>query len=76
MRRLFSSLLLALLAPLAWAQSEPKPEPSLAEKRDAKLKEAWLAKKADWSADYDQARERAKKDGKLIFAYFTRSYDY
>ena len=76
MRRLFASFMLALLAPLAWAQDEPQSEPSLAEKRDAKLKDAWLAKKADWTHDYDQARERAQKEGKLIFAYFTRSYAY
>lgn len=30
--------------------------------------------KADWTFDYDKAREQAKKSGKLIFAYFTRSY--
>ena len=62
-------LLLALLAPtLASAQS-------MEEKRDAKLAEAWL-KNADWITDYTAAREEAKKTGKPIFAYFTRSYSY
>jgi len=27
-----------------------------------------------WVLDYDQARARASAEGKLIFAYFTRSY--
>ncbi|MDA1259263.1 MAG: hypothetical protein O3A20_01430 [Planctomycetota bacterium] len=27
-----------------------------------------------WITDYDEARARAAKEGKLIFAYFTRSY--
>ncbi len=42
-------------------------------KYDAKLKEAFLTK-ASWLTDYDKARETAKKESKLIFAYFTRSY--
>ncbi len=31
-------------------------------------------KQAAWRTDYDQARAEAKKDGKLILVYFTRSY--
>lgn len=27
-----------------------------------------------WGVDYDKALERAKAEGKPIFAYFTRSY--
>lgn len=27
-----------------------------------------------WVTDYDVARERAAKEGKLIFAFFSRSY--
>ena len=27
-----------------------------------------------WITDYDVARERAKAEGKMIFAYFSRSY--
>lgn len=33
-----------------------------------------FVKNAAWETDYDKARERAATDGKLIFAYFTRSY--
>ncbi|HEX9793154.1 MAG TPA: hypothetical protein VGC54_04145 [Planctomycetota bacterium] len=27
-----------------------------------------------WVTDYDQARARAKQEGKVLFVYFTRSY--
>jgi hypothetical protein len=30
--------------------------------------------KAAWTFDYDKARAEARKSGKPIFAYFTRSY--
>ncbi|HZE98778.1 MAG TPA: thioredoxin family protein [Planctomycetota bacterium] len=46
---------------------------SLEELKAAKLKEEFF-KKADWILDYDQAREEAKKSGKVIFTYFSRSY--
>jgi hypothetical protein len=29
----------------------------------------------NWTLDYDTARARAKKEGKLIFAYFTHSHE-
>jgi hypothetical protein len=45
----------------------------MAAKRDQKLKEPFFSKAA-WVTDYDKAREESKKSGKLIFAYFTRSY--
>ena len=32
--------------------------------------------KADWIFDYDQARAEAKKQQKLLFTYFTRSFAY
>ena len=31
-------------------------------------------KLADWTFDYDQARARAKDEGKPVFTYFSRSY--
>lgn len=49
------------------------PQETNEEKRDKKLKEAWLSS-GGWITDYDKAREEAKKANKLIFAYFTRSY--
>ena len=48
-------------------------ESALIEKRDKKLQEAFL-KKAAWLTDFDDAKAKAKEDGKLIFTYFTRSY--
>jgi hypothetical protein len=69
-RILLSTGFLAACAAFLWGQEDQK---ALEEKRDAKLKEEWL-KKVDWITDYDKAREAAKKEKKLIFAYFTRSY--
>jgi len=46
---------------------------SLEEKRDKKLASEFL-KKSAWITDYDKAREEAKKSGKPMFGYFTRSY--
>jgi len=48
-------------------------EESLEQKRDKKLKSEYL-KKAAWITDYDKARAEAEKSGKLIFAFFSRSY--
>jgi len=55
------------------AYSQKDATESYAEKRDAKLAEGWI-KLADWVTDLDVAREHAATEGKLIFAYFTRSY--
>lgn len=60
-----SALLLALSA-LAAADE-------LQERLDAKLKKDFVANAA-WVLDYDEALARAKQEGKLVFAYFTRSY--
>ena len=38
-----------------------------------KLGESWL-KNANWTLSFADAKTRAAKEGKLIFAYFTRSY--
>jgi hypothetical protein len=43
------------------------------ERRDKKLESEFL-KKAAWITDYAKAKEASKKEGKPIFAYFTRSY--
>lgn len=66
--KLFGPLLVLLLSSTAWAQSNE-------EKLEKKLKEPWLVE-GGWITDYDKAREEAKKSGKLIFAYFSRSYAY
>lgn len=63
------SMLGALLLSLAPVQDQE----ALQAKLDKKLAEEWVAK-SGWITDYDKAREEAKKSGKPIFAYFSRSY--
>ncbi len=63
---LAASALLAALSASAFAQD-------LEAKRDKMLKSPFLAKAA-WITDYDKALQESRKSGKLIFAYFTRSY--
>ena len=63
-----------LLAGAATAQDgDVVDDPAMVEKRDAKLKAKFI-QNADWITDYDKARADAKKNGKLIFGYFTRSF--
>lgn len=71
MNKVRATLIVLAMAAPALAQ-QPSQE-DLIKRRDEKLKEGWLTK-GGWMADYDKAREQAKKSGKLIFAYFTRSY--
>ncbi len=66
---LAAAVLLAVAAPLAAAPAQD----DLVRKRDGKLASPFL-KKAPWVTDYTTARAASKASGKLIFAYFTRSY--
>ena len=72
-------LALSVLLPVLVAFSSPAiaqdRQAELKNKLNKKLAEPWV-KKAPWITDYDKARAEAKKSGKLIFAYFTRSYAY
>ena len=71
MKRLLAlGVLLVSFISLTVAQAQSD---DLKAKLDAKLAEAWV-KKANWITDYDKARAKAKESGKLIFAYFSRSY--
>lgn len=63
---------LALSAPLA-AQQPQKSQEDFIKLRDEKLAKE-VFQKAPWGFDYDAARKQAKAEGKLILAYFTRSY--
>lgn len=45
----------------------------LKDKYEEKLAQSFV-KKGGWIADFDAAKERAATEGKLIFAYFSRSY--
>ena len=61
-------LLCLAASPLA-AQGQDE----LQDKYDAKVSENWVAE-GGWILDYDQALAQAKKEGKYVFAYFSRSY--
>lgn len=64
-----AGLLLVVLSSSAFAQDPA----ALQEKLDQKLAKEFV-KNAAWEQDYDKAKAAAAKDGKVIFAYFTRSY--
>lgn len=54
---------------------QPQSQEQLRELQQKKLgKEVF--QKAAWRTDLDAARAEAKKDGKLLLVYFTRSYAY
>ena len=65
-----AGLVTALLATSALAQGT---QDEFKAKRTAKMAESWFTGNP-WTADYDEARAKAKESGKVIFAYFTRSY--
>ena len=70
MRCLAGSLALGLaLAPALEAQSQEQFKSRLEEKLSHKFIEY-----GGWMTDYDAARARAKKEGKVLFVYFSRSY--
>ena len=61
---------LGVLGPrTAAADDEPAPDDPAAESRD---KAAGKATGIDWAAGREAAQERAKREGKLLFAYFGR----
>jgi len=64
---------LACVVPSLSAQRRQPTQEELVGLRAEKLAKP-VFQKADWTFDYDAARERAREEGKLIFAYFTRSY--
>ena len=70
-RTLLTALLLLAVSAVATAQ-EPS-QADLKKRRDKELQEPFL-KNAPWFLDYDKALAEAKKTGKPVFAYFTRSF--
>lgn len=71
MNRVIAGALLGLLVVAA----SPCSAQDLEAKYKAKLAEGWIKSPA-WITDYDAARKAAKEQGKVIFAYFTRSYSF
>ncbi len=72
---LAGALLVAFVGGLALPALAQDEQETLEQKRDKKLAKEFV-KKAPWFTDYDLARAEAKKTGKPIFTYFTRSYAY
>ena len=68
-----AGLLAAIFASPALAQRAMPSQEQLKQQRADKVAEDWYTS-AGWIDDYDVAREKAKESGKLIFAYFTRTY--
>ena len=69
MRKLMTLL---VLASVACAQEADDVAPEVT-KYQKKLKSAFI-KKAPWVLDYDAAKKKAKDSGKVLFAYFSRSF--
>ena len=66
----------ALLGAAGLTAQREKPSPeTLQRKYDEEIALPFIAK-GGWILDYDDARRRAREEGKLIFAYFSRSYAY
>lgn len=61
------------LATPATAQRQGPSTDELKQRYQEKVSKDWL-KNADWSLDLEDSLARAKKTGKPVFAYFTRSY--
>ena len=66
-----AGLLVAGTAAVGFAQDSATSE--FQAKYEKKVAEAWFTENG-FTDDYDVARERAKEQGRPIFAYFTRSY--
>ena len=71
MKQTILALVLTALAGVALAQQPSQDE--LIASRDKKLGGDFF-KKATWFTDFAKAKDEAKKSGKPIFGYFTRSY--
>lgn len=70
-----STLLTPLLAlgALAGGAAAQVDQAELQERYEKKLQKEFVSY-GGWITDYDEARELARKEGKMIFAYFSRSY--
>ena len=65
--------LAALCTLLGTTQGRAQEPPYLEQRRADKLARPVFAS-GDWTTDFEQAKGRAKSEGKLVFTYFTRSY--
>jgi ribosomal protein S17E len=67
---IWAGLSAAILSSPSIAQRSAK---ELQQKLDDKLAKEWVTN-AEWITDFDKAKAEAKRRGKQIFGYFTRSY--
>ena len=72
-RTLPAFFILSMMCPGVTVAQDLDREARLVEQRAAKLRKPFL-ENASWHLDYDQARAAAKKGGKFLLTYFTRSY--
>jgi hypothetical protein len=75
-RNRIAALMLGLAMPVIGQSANAQDDDRAAkmqENFDKKMAKPFL-KNAIWETDYDKAMKTAATDGKLIFAYFTRSY--
>lgn len=70
---LAAGLAAVLAGSLAAAAPAQDAQDALKEKYAEKIAEPWVAH-GGWRLDYEKALEEAGKSGKLVFAYFSRSY--
>jgi hypothetical protein len=65
-------LMASLLVGSSFAQEADK-QAELQAKYEKKVAKEFVSF-GNWILDYDEARAKAKAEGKLLFTYFTRSY--
>ena len=75
MQRVIMAILVAGTALMGAAQaSQASGQQGKYKKNYEKALKAEFVEFGGWITDYDEARVRAEKEGKLIFAFFSRSY--
>jgi hypothetical protein len=67
---LWTGIAAAILSPAGIAQRGTK---ELTQRLEHKLDQEWVSN-AEWITDFGKAKAEAKRRGKQIFGYFTRSY--
>lgn len=73
MKKRLTTVLVAALALSVTAQDPASGDAELRARLKKKLASEFLTK-ANWFTDFDRAKAEAKKTGKILFGYFTRSY--
>lgn len=73
--KLLPAVVLVAVASNGVTQARPRvyDQDDMLHRKTELLAEAWL-QKANWVMSYAEAKAKAKQSGKMIFAYFTRSY--